>query len=138
MASVHLSRMRHVVDFLVLIGVLVAVASVALSRASASGATGTSQPTVAQGGTSEPALAAPNGPLPTPPLPPDVQAQLAALGPGYEIVGCSPSEPRYEVGNEPRFNPGWFTLHPAWRVLHHGYCADNPSATPIPVPIVPG
>ena len=65
-------------------------------------------------------------------VPADTLAQLAKAPPGTVIVPCSPSEPVRPDGSMYSTNPVWAAHHPAFRQLAHGYCADDPSATPLP------
>jgi hypothetical protein len=67
-----------------------------------------------------------------PTLPPDTQEQLSKQAPGTVIVPCNPNEPVLPEGTVYSMNPAWAALHPGFRYLKHGYCADNPSATPLP------
>jgi hypothetical protein len=66
-------------------------------------------------------------------LPADVQDQLNHLSPGTVIVPCSPSVAVLPEGVRPLTTLGFSFGRPGFRFLLHGYCADNPSATPIPV-----
>jgi hypothetical protein len=65
-------------------------------------------------------------------VPPDTLAQLANQAPGTIIVPCSSTQPVLPDGANYSINPFWFARHPGFRYLKHGYCADNPSATPLP------
>jgi hypothetical protein len=69
-------------------------------------------------------------------LPPDVQSQLDKLSAGTVIVPCNSASARLPEGIVPSVSGSWWAAHPAWRLLLHGYCADNPNATPEPV-VVP-
>lgn len=82
-----------------------------------------------------PSDAAALSPSPSPgdTLPPDVQSQLDKLSAGTVIVLCSSTSARLPEGIVPSVSGSWWAAHPAWRLLPHGYCADNPSATPEPV-----
>jgi len=73
-------------------------------------------------------------------LPSDVQAELRSLSPGTVIVPCNSSVSRLPEGVRPVTTLGFAFAHPGFRYLSHGYCADNPNATPIPlvVPVVDG
>jgi len=65
-------------------------------------------------------------------LPPDVQAELDALPAGTVIVPCNSSEARLPEGIVPSTSLAYVALHPGWRYMLHGYCANNPTATPMP------
>lgn len=65
-------------------------------------------------------------------VPADTLNQLAKAAPGTIIIPCSPSQPVRPDGAYYSINPGWFDHHPGFLQLKHGYCADNPSATPLP------
>lgn len=86
-----------------------------------------------------PALAAgaPAAPIttaaPAPSIPPDVQLQLQAMPPGTVIVPCNPSVSVLPEGVRPDTPTGFAEAHPGFRYLSHGYCADDPNATPIPM-----
>lgn len=69
------------------------------------------------------------------PLPADVQAELRGLPAGTVIVPCNASVDRMPEGVIPTRTLGWWSLHPGWHYLRHGYCADNPRAAPIRVSI---
>jgi hypothetical protein len=64
-------------------------------------------------------------------LPSDVQAELSSLPVGTVIVPCTPTHP-VMPGVRTSHTTGWVARHPGFRYLSHGYCADNPNATPIP------
>lgn len=81
-----------------------------------------------------PSLASPLA-SPTITLPPDVQIALDALSAGTIIVACSPSYAVLPEGVTPLVSLGFARLHPGFRYLPHGYCADNPTATPMPLVI---
>src|SRR5450631_126315 len=68
------------------------------------------------------------GAAPLETVPPDVQAQLDALSPGTVIVPCNSSEARLPEGIDTSGSLAYLALHPGWRFLLHGYCADNPTA----------
>ena len=78
-------------------------------------------------------------PTPGPPsadpgaLPTDTEAALWELAPGTVIVDCLPGMARLPEGIMPSRAAGWSQMHPGFFQLPHGYCADNPSATPIPI-----
>jgi len=63
--------------------------------------------------------------------PSDVLAELSSLPVGYVIVPCTSTQAVTGVRTE--HTAGWVARHPAFRYLSHGYCADNPNATPIPM-----
>lgn len=71
---------------------------------------------------------------PQPVLPADVQAELAALPSGTRIVPCNSSVAVFPEDVRPAPAFGFFQMHPGFRYLSHGYCADDPSATPAPFP----
>jgi hypothetical protein len=91
--------------------------------------------TLSAGPSSVPATAASSAGLPA-----DVQAELRSLAPGTVIVPCNSSVSVLPEGVQPDTTLGFSFAHPGFRYLSHGYCADNPNATPIPVvvPIVDG
>lgn len=60
-------------------------------------------------------------------LPPDTRAAYDALPEGYMLVACSRTSATFPDGAMPHLGPVWAQMHPAWRVLPHGYCVDNPS-----------
>jgi hypothetical protein len=60
-------------------------------------------------------------------LPPDTRAAFDALPEGYVLVACSHTSATFPDGAMPHMGPVWAQMHPAWRVLPHGYCVDNPS-----------
>jgi hypothetical protein len=64
-------------------------------------------------------------------LPSDVLAELSSLPVGTVIVPCTPTHP-VMPGVRTSHTTGWVARHPGFRYLSHGYCADNPNATPIP------
>jgi hypothetical protein len=65
-------------------------------------------------------------------LPSDVQAELSSLPVGYVIVPCTAAHP-VMPGVRTSHTSGWAARHPSFRYLSHGYCAENPNATPMPV-----
>jgi hypothetical protein len=119
----------HVPRWFEVVLVLAVLLAALFARGSMAGA---SPPSLA----GAPAVTTSSSPSTTPAetLPPDVQAQLDALSPGTVIVPCNSSEARYPEGITPAI--GAMILHPGWRLLAHGYCADNPTATPLPVPML--
>lgn len=64
-------------------------------------------------------------------IPADVQAQLAELPPGTVIVPCTDAHPKLPEGLNISRAPDFYQQHPGFEELLHGYCADNPNATPI-------
>src|SRR5258705_13968833 len=85
-----------------------------------------------------------SGPTPAPAttLPPDTQEQLSKQAPETVIVACTVDQPVLPDGTRYSVNGAWAALHPGFRFLKHGYCADNPSATPLPnavfeIPVTP-
>jgi hypothetical protein len=78
------------------------------------------------------ASSAPSAARSAAPIPADTLEQLAKAPPGVAIVPCSSSEPIRPDGSMYSTNPVWAAQHPAFRQLAHGYCADDPSATPLP------
>ena len=79
------------------------------------------------------ATSAPTSPADGDAIPSDVQAALASLSNGTVIVDCYPGMPRLPEGVVPSRAAGWSQLHPGFFQLPHGFCADNPAATPIPI-----
>lgn len=73
-------------------------------------------------------------------LPSEVQAELDSLPAGTVIVPCNGAHPVLPRGIRPLRELGFEQAHPGFRYLSDGYCADNPSASPIPmtVPVVDG
>ena len=69
-------------------------------------------------------------------LPADVQAELRSLSPGTVIVPCNSSVAVLPDSVLPDLPLGFPQAHPGFRYLSHGYCADNPNATPMPI-VVP-
>jgi hypothetical protein len=69
------------------------------------------------------------------PLPADVQTELRGLPTGTVIVPCNASVHRLPEGVIPTRTLGWWSLHPGWHYLKHGYCADDPKAVPRPASI---
>jgi hypothetical protein len=66
-------------------------------------------------------------------VPADVQAELSRLPVGTVIVPCNSSRAVLDDDARPSRPLGFYDFHPGWVDLSHGYCADNPSATPRPL-----
>ena len=86
---------------------------------------------LAAGATAAPVVTA----SPAASIPPDVQQQLNAMPPGTVIVACNPSIAVLPEGVRPFTPTGFAEAHPGFSYLSHGYCADNPNATPLPIDI---
>ncbi len=132
-------KIRQQVSPLLLLVVLAAILTAALIHTSAGASSTNGSGTVGIAAAATPSAS----PTSTPPaassspvdqLPADVQAQLKALSPGTVIVPCNSSEARLPEGIDTTVSLGFIARHPGWRFLLHGYCADNPSATPLPPP----
>lgn len=61
-------------------------------------------------------------------LPSDTRAEFDSLPSGTVLVACTGAVAKLPDGIIPNVSPGWLEMHPAWRVLAHGYCVDNPNA----------
>jgi hypothetical protein len=68
-------------------------------------------------------------------LPPDTRAVLDSLPDGTILVACNSSVSKYPEGVRPHRPLGFEQARPGFAILPHGYCVDNPKATPIPIDI---
>jgi len=118
---------------ILIIVVLLGAAAIILLRTPAR----TTTPSLANAGAAESPITTP---VPTAPgsfspaqapsidsLPPDTRAQFEGLPPGTVLIACDSSNDHYPDGIIPERSVGWSMAHPAFRILLHGYCVDNPS-----------
>jgi hypothetical protein len=129
-------------DLVLLLVACLAVGVVAVSTRIPSGASSGSSATTEPQASVAAAVAAASSSTVQPPsvdaLPADTRAEFDALPAGTVLVACNSSVATYPDGIYPVIAPAWRMAHPAFQVLVHGYCVDNPSKivkfSPQPVP----
>lgn len=113
--------MKQLSRWFAVLGILVAVALVALPQA---------QPIVVAGTPPPAPIFAPIEDPGT--LTPAAQRELKALGPNAVLVECAIGVKTLPVGITVSRTAGFWQTHPGFRTLSDGHCANDPSATPQP------